>query len=81
MRELLACASSLMDTLPLCLMKFATALSSSGVMKMNFPLSSITPVSEPSAIRSCNLEMASCVRNPKWDARSSSRTTLESFTY
>lgn len=43
MRELLAWASSVMDTLPLCLMNWATELSSSGVMKINLPLSSITP--------------------------------------
>lgn len=42
-RELLAWASSVMDTLPLCLMKWATESSSSGVMEINFPLSSITP--------------------------------------
>lgn len=44
-RELLAWASSVMDTLPLCLMNRATESSSSGVMEMNFPLSSITPAS------------------------------------
>lgn len=42
-RELLAWASSVMETLPLCLMNWATESSSAGVMKMNFPLSSITP--------------------------------------
>lgn len=44
-RELLAWASSVMDTLPLCLMNRATESSSSGVMEINFPLSSITPES------------------------------------
>lgn len=32
---------------------------------------------EPVARRSCSLLMASCVLIPKWDAKSSSRTTLE----
>lgn len=43
MRELLAWASSVMDTLPLCLMNWATESNSSGVMEINFPRSSITP--------------------------------------
>lgn len=32
---------------------------------------------EPDARRSCSLLMASCVLIPKWDAKSSRRTTLE----
>lgn len=47
-RELLAWASSLMDTLPLCLMKSATESNSAGVMEINFPLSSITPAGSTS---------------------------------
>lgn len=51
-RELLAWASSLMDTLPLCLMNWATESNSAGVMEINFPLSSITPVgSTPESFR------------------------------
>lgn len=46
MRELLAWASSVMETRPLCLMNWATESSSAGVMEMNFPRSSITPGKE-----------------------------------
>lgn len=35
------------------------------------------PVREPSANRSCSLLIASCVLIPKWEAKSSKRTTLE----
>lgn len=58
--ELLLLTSSVMDTLPLCLMNLATAFSSSTEMWMNFPRSSTTPVISPDSCRDCTRDMASC---------------------
>ena len=59
MSLLLELTSSAMDTLPLCLMKLATACSSWSEIKMNLPLSSTTPLSAPLSCSACTRAMAS----------------------
>lgn len=57
-KSLLLSASSDIETLPLCFMNFATSSSSFCEMYINFPLSSITPVSSPLACKSVSLSIA-----------------------